>query len=263
MKRERTFTFGKGFLTLAAAAVIGLTTYGVAAAGGEHGAHWGYEGSHGPEHWGEISPQFKACKEGKKQSPIDISDTDLADLKDIEFHYGSSKVNILNNGHTVQVNYDKGSHINVGGKRYDLLQFHFHTPSEHTIEGASYDAEMHLVHKSDDGKLAVVGVLIGEGEENEAFSGVWSHLPEKAGHEETVEATVDASKLLPEDRAFYTYSGSLTTPPCSEGVTWLVLTTSVEMSGGQIEAIHGIMHTNNRPTQPLHGRVVKEDETSD
>ncbi|MFQ5464552.1 MAG: carbonic anhydrase [Thermodesulfobacteriota bacterium] len=255
--------FGKRFLTLAAAAVIALSAYGTASAGGEHGhgqgAHWGYEGEHGPAHWGDMSDKFKACKEGHKQSPIDIVDAGKADLEDIEFHYGASKIDIINNGHTVQVNYDKGSYIKVNGKRYDLLQFHFHTPSEHTVGGAHYKGEMHLVHKSSDGKLAVVGVLIVEGQENPAYSTVWAGLPKKAGKAHTIKGTVDAARLLPGDRDFYTYSGSLTTPPCSEGVTWLVLTEPVKMSEDQIEDINKILHSNNRPTQPLHGRTVVKD----
>lgn len=259
MKGEKRFT--KRLMALAASAVIGLAAYGVAGASGG-GAQWGYEGDHGPEHWGELSHDYEACGKGKKQSPIDISKPQKADMKDIDFHYSPTRVNILNNGHTVQVNYDSGSYIEVNGTRYDLLQFHFHTPSEHTVGSKSFDMEMHLVHKSKDGALAVVGVLVEEGKENRAYKTVWGNLPEHESPVKTVNVKVDANDLLPGKKTYYTYSGSLTTPPCSEGVTWLVLTDSVELSADQIEDIHEIMHSNNRPTQPLHGRTVKEDKTS-
>jgi carbonic anhydrase len=255
--QKRFFTMSR-FFAIVFAVVIGLAAYTDASArGGDK--HWGYEGAEGPEHWGELSKKYKACSEGEKQSPIDITGAKGADLKNIKFDYKPSKINILNNGHTIQVNYDKGSSITVDGTEFKLLQFHFHTPSEHVVRGGSYDMEMHLVHKSNKGELAVVGVLVREGEENPAFADMWGHLPERASTKKSLRQTVNAADLLPGHKAYFKYSGSLTTPPCSEGVKWHVLTTPIEMSAGQIEAIEAIMHENNRPVQPLNERSLEKD----
>ena len=236
--------------------LIGLFGYTSSeAAKGGH-AHWGYEGEGGPEHWGELNKDYAACSEGKSQSPVDITKATKGKLSKIEFDYKPTKLNILNNGHTVQVNYDKGSSITVGGQKYRLLQFHFHTPSEHTIDGKSFGMEMHLVHKSNKGELAVVGVLLDKGAENSAFKTTWDNLPEKANQKKSVKVSVNAADLIPGVRAYYAYSGSLTTPPCSEGVKWHVLSTPLEMSEEQIDTIHSIIHDNNRPVQPLNSREL-------
>ncbi len=221
-----------------------------------HHGHWSYEGETGPGHWGELSEKFEACSKGTSQSPINIEATATEGHGEVEFHYSPSRIKILNNGHAVQVNYDKGSYIKVDGKRYDLLQFHFHSPSEHTVDGKHAAIEMHLVHKSKDGQLAVVGVLIEKGGSNGAYKDVWANLPEEEGHEKVTKATVNAVKLLPAKKTYYTYSGSLTTPPCSENVAWFVMKTPVKLSGDQIKAFMEIMHGDNRPTQPLNGRKV-------
>ncbi len=221
--------------------------------------HWAYEGENGPDHWGKVSEEFKACSEGKQQSPIDISGTENLDLPDVEFSYKPSQLNILNNGHTVQVVYDKGSSIKVDGEDYQLVQFHFHTPSEHTIGGKSFGNELHLVHKNDKGELAVVGVLIEKGKENAAFNEIWANLPQKADEKKEVKATINADSLLPATRSFYRYSGSLTTPPCSESVKWIVLKTPIQMSEAQIHRIQAIMKHNNRPVQPINERKVTAD----
>lgn len=223
----------------------------------KHGPHWSYEGEHGPEHWGHMSKEFQACSEGKTQSPIDLSNAAPEALSKIEFKYGSSRLNIVNNGHTVQVNYDGGSSIAVDGSEYGLVQFHFHTPSEHTVDGKSYGNEMHLVHKNGKGQLAVVGVLIEEGSENPAYSAIWSNLPAKAGEKRSVEASINAGELIPSESGYFTYSGSLTTPPCSESVKWIVLKKPIQMSTAQIKEISDIMSKNNRPVQPLNERVLK------
>lgn len=223
-----------------------------------HKGHWSYEGETGPEHWGELSEKFEACSKGKSQSPIDITAAAVGGRGKVEFNYSPSRIKILNNGHAIQVNYDKGSYIKVGGKRYDLLQFHFHAPSEHTVAGKHSDIEMHLVHKSKKGELAVVGVLIDKGEMNGAYKDVWAGLPEKEGKEMALKATVNAFELLPAKKIYYSYSGSLTTPPCSENVSWFVMKTPVKLSGDQIKAFTEIMHGDNRPTQPLHGRKVTQ-----
>jgi len=221
-----------------------------------HGAHWGYEGKTGPEHWGAMSEKFKACSEGKTQSPVDIKGAKGTSQNKLVLHYGDTKINILNNGHSIQVNYDKGSYITVNGKRYDLAQFHFHGPSEHTVNGKHSPMEMHLVHTSKDGGFAVVGVLIEKGDKNKAFSGVWKDLPEEAGDKETLSATVNVKDLLPADKAFYNYTGSFTTPPCTEGVAWFMMKDTVKLSGKQLKAFREIMHGDNRPVQPLNGRVI-------
>lgn len=230
----------------------------------EHTAvHWTYEGEEGPEHWGDLSQDYALCSTGREQSPINLTNAEASDLQDIIFEYKSSAVKILNNGHTVQVNYDTGSFIAINGTRYQLIQFHFHVPSEHSVEGELKAMEMHLVHKADDESLAVVGVMINIGAENEAFASVWDNLPAEESPETTIAgATVDAASLLPDTLTYYTYPGSLTTPPCSEKVTWLVLTTPIEMSAEQIEAFEAIVELNNRPVQPLNERDLQEDTTT-
>lgn len=226
-------------------------------AGDKLDSHWAYEGEHGPEHWGHVSKDFHACSEGKAQSPIDLSNAAPEALSKIEFRYSSSRLNIVNNGHTVQVNYDGGSSIAVDGSEYKLAQFHFHTPSEHTVNGKSYGNEMHLVHKNDKGQLAVVGVLIEEGDENPAYGAIWSNLPAKAGEERSVDASINAGELIPAESGYFTYGGSLTTPPCSESVKWIVLKNPIQMSAAQIKEIRNIMNKNNRPVQPLNERTLK------
>lgn len=227
-----------------------------------HAVHWGYAGEEGPEHWGELNPDYTACADGSAQSPVDLTAARGEDLPDIVFNYGESHLNILNNGHTVQVNYDAGSSITVDGVPYELLQFHFHTGSEHTIAGKQYPLEFHLVHRNAEGGLAVVGVMATEGAENPAFADILAHAPA----EETAAAVVEgvmvaAESLLPEGRLYYAYDGSLTTPPCSEGVKWHVLTTPIELSAAQIETLASILHGNFRPVQPLHDRTLKVDTT--
>ncbi len=223
---------------------------------GHHGAHWGYEGEHGPEHWGELSAKFKACGEGKSQSPINISGSLKSPQDTLEMHYKSTKIDILNNGHSIKINYDKGSYIKVNGERYNLVQFHFHGPSEHTVNGKHSAMEMHLVHQSKKGGYAVVGVMIEKGDKNKAFSGMWANLPEEAGDEEELGASVNVRDLLPKKKSFYNYRGSFTTPPCTEGVKWFVMKNKVNLSGHQLKAFEEIMHGDNRPVQPLNGRVI-------
>ncbi len=222
-------------------------------------AHWSYEGATGPRHWGSLSPDYALCASGTSQSPIDIRDTTSVDLQNLELHYVSVPVEIVNNGHTVQVNYAPGSHLDVDGVRYDLLQFHFHAPSEHTIAGKHASAEMHLVHKSATGALAVVGVLIEEGEHNAHFDAIWNNLPAQAGPAKRFDVQINAADLLPADARTYRYLGSLTTPPGTEGVRWHLMVEPVRMSKAQIAAFTRVYRGNNRPTQPLHGRAVQMD----
>lgn len=224
-------------------------------------AHWTYEGEEGPEHWGAIDPAYATCGTGKSQSPIDISAPSEKDLTNISFHYQPSEVNILNNGHTAQVNYDAGSYIELDGVRYDVAQFHYHAPSEHTLNGKSFAAELHIVHKSADEKLAVVGLLLNEGAENAAFAPFLDNLPAEKADAKDAGIKINANDLLPLEQTTFRYSGSLTTPPCSEGVSWLVMTTPVELSAAQLGALEGLFEGNNRPVQALNDRPLVEDST--
>ncbi|MBI5587628.1 MAG: carbonic anhydrase family protein [Deltaproteobacteria bacterium] len=250
-------SLSKSFLAIAIAAGLSCAAYNATASEHASHPHWGYEGDAGPAHWGHMSEEYAACGKGKNQSPIDISGAQDEKLADIVFNYKPSRINILNNGHTVQVNYDEGSSIKVNGSEYKLLQFHFHDPSEHTVGGKSFGMELHLVHKNGKGELAVVGVLIEKGKENPAYKTVWANIPGKAGEKKDLKETVNASDLMPASKEYYTYPGSLTTPPCSEGVTWLVLKTPVQMSQAQIDAFMGVHKGNSRPVQPLNSRKVK------
>jgi carbonic anhydrase len=200
-----------------------------------------------------------------EQSPIDILVPASENLPDIQFDYAPSALTILNNGHTVQVNYDEGSGISIDGHEYALLQFHFHHPSEHTIAGVTYPLEMHLVHADADGNLAVVGLLIQEGTDaNAGLESVFANLPTEHADAHAVEgASVNAADVLPAESLYYTYPGSLTTPPCSEGVRWLVLTTSITLSVEQIETFSSVFELDARPVQPLNSRDVVMDSAAD
>jgi carbonic anhydrase len=218
--------------------------------------HWGYRGEAGPAHWGELDPSFAKCAEGQEQSPVDIPASAPVNTSGLAFHYQPSGLTILNNGHTVQVNYDKGSAITLEGTTYDLVQFHFHAPSEHTLAGQSAPMELHLVHRSADQTLAVVGVMIQRGGANPAYDALLNHLPaQEQAAMPVAGVTVDAASLLPADRSYYRYNGSLTTPPCSEGVKWQVLRTPVTLSDAQIAAFTKLYPNDARPVQPLNART--------
>lgn len=223
----------------------------------ENTSHWGYSGDSGPENWGTLNSTFSICANGKNQSPIDIRESFDAELPEIAFNYKPSPLKALNNGHTFQVNYQGGSFIEIDDQRFQLKQFHFHSPSENLIGGKAYPLEMHLVHANEKGDLAVVAVLFEEGKENVFLKAPWQHLPETPGDEQTYTEQIDASNVLPSNRGYYRFSGSLTTPPCSEGVRWLVLKHPAHASQEQIakfkEAMH---HPNNRPVQSLNARAV-------
>jgi carbonic anhydrase len=228
----------------------------------EHeGPHWSYEGEAGPDAWAQLSEGFGACGTGSAQSPIDLTGAQAQGLANIAFHYVPSRLTILNNGHTVQVNYDPGSYIQLDGVRYDLVQFHFHAPAEHSVDGALADAELHLVHRAADKRLAVVGVLIQEGASNAALDPVLAAMPADETEPTSVAMTVMAADLLPAVQTTFRYAGSLTTPPCSEGVAWSVMTTPIEAAVEQIDMFQAIFEGNNRPVQPIGDRVLTEDST--
>ncbi len=194
---------------------------------------WGYSGQTGPTHWSEVSP---VCKSGRAQSPVNITHAERRDLPSVEFSYHPAALNVIDNGHTVQVNYAPGSTLKVGDKTYELLQFHFHHKSETAIHGRHSPMEVHLVHKDKDGNLAVVSVLLQQGRANPAVATTWSNIPsvkEKEASPAGVE--IQAAQLLPANHRYYTFPGSLTTPPCTENVTWLVMVSPMTVSKEQIE----------------------------
>ena len=253
--------FKKASIYLIALLLLAACRSAAEETGGGSDIHWSYEGEEGPAHWGELDPGFAACGVGDHQSPIDVTTTDERDVANIEFHYQQSDVLIVNNGHTVQVDYEGGSYIELDGNRFDVLQFHYHAPSEHAVNGELFAAELHIVHANADDRLAVVGILLAEGEENAAYTSFIDNLP--AEETEGVETgdRINALELLPDVQTTYRYSGSLTTPPCSEGVLWLLMTTPVELSGQQIAAMETVFEGNNRPVQPIFERTVTEDTT--
>ena len=223
--------------------------------------HWGYEGETGPDHWGSLSPDYALCADGTAQSPIDIRDASELDLVDIRFEYGRTANVVTNTGHSIQVDVEGDSHIIYNGIKYDLLQFHFHAPSEHRIDGQAAAMEVHFVHHDpNSGALAVVGILLEEGErDNDAYAPVFSDLPAQADRSRVSDDSLELATLLPQTRTFYTYQGSLTTPPCSEIVRWLLLDTTIELSAGQIAAYTAIYANNARPVQPLGQRDLLRD----
>ena len=224
-----------------------------------HDANWSYSGERGAERWGAISADYAACAEGKQQSPIDIRDGARLELEPIEFSYSPVPLRIIDNGHTVQVNVDEGRYIIVLGKRYDLKQFHFHKPAEERIGGRSYDMVAHLVHKDVDGRLAVVAILFDAGAENPFIRRLWPYLPLEPGVETRLPAVkVELDKLLPEDKAYYTFMGSLTTPPCTEGVQWIVMKIPVGISPEQVAVFSRLYPMNARPIQATNARFIKE-----
>lgn len=225
-----------------------------------HGkAHWTYKGTTGPESWGRLARDFHLCEQGRMQSPINIDagKAEAARVQPIRFDYRPVPLDIVNNGHTVQVNYQPGSSITIGNKRYDLLQFHFHTPSEHAVGGARSPLEVHFVHKSQSGELAVIGVLLDNGEENIVLREIWNYLPAHQGPAKSHEMVViNARDLLPVSSGYFRYMGSLTTPPCSEGVNWYVMETKSTVAPNQVSKFERAVGLNARPLQALNNRML-------
>jgi carbonic anhydrase len=235
----------------------GKKTEPPAHAAAEH-PHWGYVGEGAPERWAELSPENRQCAIGTRQSPIDIREGIRVDLEKINFDYRPSGFSVLDNGHTIQVNVAPGNALQVMGRRFELLQFHFHRPSEERINGRQYDMDAHLVHKDADGKLAVVAVLLERGRDQPLIQTIWNNLPLEKGQALTAPGLLDLNQLLPEDRSYFTYMGSLTTPPCSEGVLWMVMRMPVQMSANQISIFSRLYPMNARPIQAGSGRLIKE-----
>jgi len=224
--------------------------------GGTTPPHWSYDGEAGSGHWGELSADFKSCEFGVQQSPIDLADPVTAQLGGLDIAYHDMKLRIINNGHTIQVNADPGSLCVIGGTKYELLQFHFHHPGEHLLSGKAFDLECHLVHRSAAGDLAVIGVLVKPGAANPALAPVWNAMPNQAGPEKDAGIAVNPTSLLPAERGFFRYMGSLTTPPCSEGITWSVLRTVIEASPDQIRQFAALFANNARPIQVRNRRYL-------
>lgn len=226
-----------------------------------HKGHWSYQGETGPKHWNEIEKQSD-CN-GNRQSPINIIDVDVLEdtsLQPINFAYSNNvKIHdITNNGHSIQYNFEKGDYITLNDEKYELKQFHFHEGSEHTINGIRYPLEMHLVHVSKHNKVAVVAVMAKEGESSEPFTFLENYLPVKQGETKQINANFDMNLNLPKNKTYYTYGGSLTTPPCTESVRWYVFTNPITVSLSQVKQLQELMPLNNyRDEQPLNGRIVK------
>jgi len=223
-----------------------------------HAAEWSYEGPTGPSHWGDLSQDYVLAKVGRQQSPINIASQDVSreSLPPLKFEYQKEWLVVVNNGHTIQHNESPGSFLHVGDKKYALEQFHVHTPSEHTIDGKHFDGEIHFVHKSASGEVAVVAVLV----END-ISGVRKlppmRLPTiKGGKTVAYRGYHDPASILPESKSYYEYRGSFTTPPCTEGVRWIVLSTPIKADPRNLTHVHELLGDNNRPTQPINDRQV-------
>lgn len=254
---------------LLAAIPLGCNRSSKEPAAAHDGSHWNYVGATGPARWGHLNPDWAPCADGTSQSPIDIDPTLLADRPapgtplqpaELRIVHRGHVTGEINNGHTIQVNEAGGDTLFLGDEAYTLQQFHFHAPSEHTVGKKGFAMEMHLVHQSAEGKLAVLGVFIEEGAPNAAFDPIWKHLPKEQGVEERLEnVTLDVERLLPTDWSSYRYEGSLTTPPCSEGVAWIVMANPIQLSARQLETFRNLVYLNNRPIQPLNGRTVVAD----
>jgi carbonic anhydrase len=248
---------------LLALVALGLAGAAAAQSTAPDGAPWDYTGKRGPLEWHKLDPAYKACGSGHEQSPVDIRGARLnKGLQPIEFHYIAGPVTLVNTGHTIQVRPDKGSYIVADGVRYDLVQYHFHHPSEEAVKGRLTDMVIHLVHQSADGKQAVIALRLNvdPGSPNAVLASLWPHLPAKTGDSVRVTDEVNAAGLLPADRGYWTYIGSLTAPPCTEGVRWFVFEEELTLSREQLRAFTAIFKMNSRPLQDLHGRRIEADE---
>ena len=220
--------------------------------------HWDYEGEFGPTKWNEVDPAFKTCAVGKRQSPINIEtrDAEKGGLKPIQFNYAAGPAEIVNNGHTIQINLENAGSARFDGLEYRLVQFHFHTPSEEKIDSMAQHMVAHLVHRVGDTKLAVVAVLFKLGKENKALKPIFDSLPQREGQKAKLNE-FNPADILPGDPTYFAYTGSLTTPPCSEDVKWHVMQTPMVISYSQLAAFKKLYKMNARPVQPLNGRRVQ------
>lgn len=219
--------------------------------------HWGYTGHTTPDKWASLSEEYRECGTGLNQSPINITHSLHAKLPPLTPSYESDSNYIVDNGHTVQVNMAKGSSFVIDDITFELKQFHFHAPSENHIDGKEFPLEGHFVHLDKEGNIAVIAVMFEEGEENKALAKFWNTMPTKAGEIQTLKLSKIAKELLPKDKHYYRFNGSLTTPPCTEGVRWFVFKESLTISKEQVAKFHEVVHgNNNRPIQPLDARII-------
>lgn len=234
-----------------------------ALAGAQTIVPWGYQGKTGPLLWGKLNPAYEACSKGHEQSPVDLRGARLNKaLEPIQFHYIAGPVTLVNNGGTIEVQVDPGSYIVANGVRYDLVEYQFRHPSEHAFKNKLFDMEVDLVHRSADGKMAIVGILLSvdQGVPDATMATLWAHLPAKPGTSARITDMVNPGGLLPSDRGYWTYTGSLTWPPCTEGVLWNVFEQPVSISRSQLSAFTSLFRMNTRPLQTLHGRKIEADE---
>jgi len=222
---------------------------------------WGYKGPGKPKNWGKLKDEYRSCDQSKEQSPIHIKTANVtkAALPALGFDYTASPAEIVNNGHTIQVNVNNGGALKIGADEYKFTQIHFHTPSEEKINGKNYPMVAHFVHKNEAGKLAVVAVLMKRGLKNDALAPIFSNMPSKKGETAKLE-TINVKDILPTEQKYYAYMGSLTTPPCSDGVRWQVLKTPIELSFAQLKTFKKLYPKNARPVQPLNGRSIQMSE---
>ena len=250
---EKTMNCSPIFRLTVCAALAALTIVPVSGhAADDHG--WGYEDANGPKVWGELSPEYALCSKGTQQSPIDLHKTLPGDIEDLSVHWRDFAPEVVDNGHTIQANAPAGSYATLDGVRYELLQVHFHHRSEHTVNGEHTDMEAHFVHRSADGDLLVLGVLMTPGPEQAAIQTLWDAAPPKG--ERASALPLSLGTLLPDDRTAFRYAGSLTTPPCSEVVTWFVFSAPITASPAQIDAFAARYPANNRPVRPLNRRLI-------
>ncbi|MGD0801541.1 MAG: carbonic anhydrase family protein [Terracidiphilus sp.] len=242
---------------------LGMATMAAAQTAAPTGAPWSYQGKNGPLLWGKLDPAYRACAQGHVQSPIDIRGARLNKaLQPIEFHYIAGPVTLTNDGRTIVARVDPGSYIVAAGVRYELVEFHFHHPSEEAVRGKLTDMEVDLLHKSAAGRLAIIAVRLRENLDapNAVLATLWPHLPKTAGASEKVAEMVSAGGLLPADRGYWSYTGSLSTPPCTEGVQWFVFEQEMSLSRDQLRAYAALFRMNTRALQEAHGRRIEANE---
>ncbi|WP_106767865.1 carbonic anhydrase [Paenibacillus faecalis] len=245
---------GKALLIAAALSVLTVGTPYMAADSSK--TEWSYEGATGPEHWGDLSPEYAKCSTGLNQSPVPLMNQGKKTDSKMTFHYEAFVPTIVNNGHTIQVDVPEGNYALIDGEKYNLLQFHFHTPSEHTYNGKLLEMEIHLVHQNEQGNLAVIGMFIKEGSANKSLDLIFNNLPASQEEPVTTDEKITLNSLFHKKSKFITYDGSLTTPPCTEGVTWYVFDKPVKLTRTQIDAFKDIFPNNSRPVQPLNDRLL-------
>lgn len=247
----------RAFLTGLAAAAAAACPMCQALAGEAKHIVWGYGGINGPDRWGALSPEYTACQSGTQQSPIDLIGAVRAELPSLELAYGKVPAHIQDNGHTLEMPIPAGHELRLDGADYELLQIHFHAPSEHRIDGRTFPMEAHFVHRSSAGDLAVVGVMLAEGQQDEGYAPLF-HAMASTGvvSNDGSGDEIDLARLLPGARDYYRYAGSLTTPDCSENVTWIVLREPVTATAAQIARFTARYPLNSRPVQPAHRRFV-------